>query len=187
MRSSTRTRKNTRSLFKDTGAIRIPFRPYYDHGLAQQRAPCHSTGRCATGRYHGYRIMEIITSTKQLDRPGKARTGRLLIKEGKGTMAVKIPIDLAQNGSARQALQQVKVQGDHWHLSVPPIIPSYRALRAQARRKATGRPYHKRGPGTFLGRLIAATRFWRELSRGGRPKRWPLTVILLPNQIGLER
>jgi len=49
-----------------------------------------------------------------------ARTGRLWIEEGKATMAVKMPIDLAQNGSTRQALQQVKVQGDRWHLSVPP-------------------------------------------------------------------
>ncbi len=100
-------------------------------------------------------------------------------------MVVKIPIDLAQNGSTRQALQQEKVQGDHWHLPISLIIPPFVALRAQARRKATGRLYHKRGPGTILGGLIAVTRLWRELSRGGRPKRWPFTDIL-PRQITHE-
>src|SRR5437588_1788028 len=80
---------------------------------------------------------------------------------GKATMAVKMPIDLAQNGSTRQALQQVKVQGNHWHLPISLIIPPFVALRAQTRRKATGRPYHKRGPDTFLGGFIAVTRLWR--------------------------
>ena len=101
-------------------------------------------------------------------------------------MAVKMPIDFSQNGSAHRALQQVKRQGDRLHQSVSSIIPPNLALRAdRTRRRFKGRPYHIRGQGKILGYLFAVSRLWRELIHGRRPLWLPLRDML-PRKITHE-
>ncbi|HLH62430.1 MAG TPA: hypothetical protein VKV20_12165 [Ktedonobacteraceae bacterium] len=78
-------------------------------------------------------------------------------------MAVKIPIDLAQNGTTRKALQQVS------NVVTPSRTLSRDRLPA----------------GTILSGVIAVVRLWRALSRKGQPGQSTL-LDMLPRQITHE-
>src|SRR5438270_8612034 len=100
-------------------------------------------------------------------------------------MAVKMPVDLTQNGNTRRSLQQATDLDDRRDPSISPINPPNRALRSQVRRKVSGRLHYKRRQGTILGMVFAISRLWRELSRRGQPKKSTL-VDILPRRITHE-
>ncbi len=78
-------------------------------------------------------------------------------------MAVKIPIDLAQNGSTRKALQQ----------AINSVTPARK-------------PTRNRLPlGTILSGAVAVARLWRSLNRKGQPRQSTL-LDMLPRKITRE-